>query len=276
VRAALCVPLLMGAAALHAGPFDERVPAPPALDAIAAKARVREYFDAYERMRSAHGDASVAQLRDRAAYQRWSTLQWQLKRNLDERKPLGDLAEFGLIGQEDGSYSVRLKDYPQWAPLDSLLTVLRDPVVFAAYAAQLQARGFRDQDVQALKAYIEKNNPERAAFAANKPLIETFAAKVQGESHANGDVDRELVMAYVYQRERNWEEAQRAWSIGLLDVLDAQRQRILMSFFRELDITHVFGPEAASIDELVKQTVAPLISGEYVQALRNKEAEVLR
>lgn len=36
-------------------------------------------------------------------------------------------------------------------------------------------------------------------------------------------------MAFVYQRHRNSQEAQRAWAVGLLDTLDRQRQRILVS-----------------------------------------------
>lgn len=174
MRLALCAPILFGAAVLQAGTFDEWIVAPPALGAAAFKVRVKDYFAAYERLQSATDDSPGAQIRDRTEHDRWSGLQWRLARALDEQKPLGDLSEFGLISREDGSYSVRLKDYPQWAPLDSLLTVLRDPAVFESYATQLQARGFRDSDLEVMKEYVEKNNPQRAAFTANKPLIEMF------------------------------------------------------------------------------------------------------
>lgn len=272
----LLLPLIFSAFHLHAAPFDESIRAPQALKQADIKLRTKEYFAAHAHMRSADKNTVGAQIRGRASYEKWSTFNWQVQRTLDERKPIGDLSEFGLTKKDDGSYVVRLKEYPQWAPLDSLLTVLTNPDVLESYAVELKARGFRDRDIELLRDYVAKNNFERTAFAANKPLIESFAVRVQARDRAKMPVDREQVMAYVYQRTRNWEEARRTWAVGLLNSLDKQRQRILASYFEEMDVSQVFSPAVSSLDELIKQTVDPLISGAYVQAVRQKELEVQR
>lgn len=265
--------LLLSCTAVHAARFDERIKAPKATSAADFKRSVRDYFEVYAQREKDAVDPG-ALIRDRAAYAQWFDVQWRLTRGLDEGIQLGDLAEFGLDREDDGSYTVHAKTHPQWMPVDLALMTLRDTSVFDAYARDLKQRGFRDQDLAVLKNYVASNNWERAAFAENKPLTESFAARAQALHRAKRPIDPEETMAYVYQRSRNSLEARRTWAAGLLDALDQQRQRILLSYIQEFDATRTFGSGDSGIDRHLESTVAPLISGEYVQALKQEEIKV--
>lgn len=266
------LPLLLGwAATSQAAKFDERIAAPKAASPATLKSLTREYFATYQRAQ-AKGVGGL--IRDPVAYRQWSEWAWRVSETMDEKKPIGDLTEFGLIPQEDGSYTVDLQQYPQWAPLDRQLTILRTPVIFDAYAPELKRRGFRDQDLEALKNYLDKNDPERGAFVDNRPLIESFAAKVQSLHRAKKSLGREDLKAYFYQTKRNADEAQRQWAVGLLDVLDSQRQRILASYFEELDVGNTIGPASGNFDEQLKIATDVFTSDQYLRALKQKELEV--
>jgi hypothetical protein len=265
------LPLLLGwTAAVHAAKFDERVAAPKAATPATLKALTREYFATYQRAQ-AKGVGGL--IRDPAAYRQWSEWQWRLWETLEEKKPI-DLTEFGLIPQEDGSYTANHQQYPQWAPLDGLLLVLRTQAVFDAYAPELKRRGFRDQDLETLKNYLDKNDPERDAFGENRALIESFAAKVQSLHRTKRTIAREDLKTYFYQSKRNGDEAQRQWAVGLLDTLDPQRQRILASYFEELNIGHSIGPASGNFDEQLKTATEVFTSDRYLQGLKQREMEI--
>lgn len=266
--------LLTCTGAAHAARFDERIKAPHATSAADFKRSVRDYFAAYERQYERDAEDASSLIRNRTAYEAWADTEWQLVRSLDDGMPLGDLSEFGFEREEDGSYTVKVKDHPQWMAIDLALATLRVPSIYDAYARDLRERGFRDQDLAALKNYLDSNNWESAAFAQNKPLTESFALRAQARHRAKRAIDPEETMAFVYQRNRNSLEARRAWAVGLLDTLDKQRQRILLSYFGEFDSTRSFGPPESGVQQHLERTVAPLISGEYIQALKQEEMRV--
>jgi hypothetical protein len=268
----LLVPFLLGwTATADAAKFDERIVAPKAASPATLKALTREYFATYQRAQ-AKGVGGL--IRDPAAYRQWFEWYWQLSETLDDKQPIGDLTEFGLIPQEDGSYTVDHKKYPQWAPLDRQLTILRTPVIFEAYAPELKTRGFRDQDLEVLKSYVDKHDPERGAFAENKPLVESFATKVQSLHRAKKSIQRADLKAYFYQSGRNADEAQRRWAVGLLDALDPQRQRILEAYFEELDVGHSIGPASGNFDDQLKTANEVFGTGQYQQLLKQEELEI--
>jgi hypothetical protein len=269
----LSIAILLSAAAVSAAKFDQKIRAPRAASAMDFKSHASSYFKTYEQTKNAHEAGGL--IRDPAAYAKWFDAQWRLTQGLDERLSLGDLREFGLERAGDGSYTVNVKNHPQWMPIDLELTTLREPTIYDTHARELKLRGFRNQDLAILKNYLESNNWQSAAFAENKVLTESFAAEAQSRERAKRPVTPEETMSYVYQRSRNAAEARRAWAVGLLDALDKQRQRILLSYFEELDTTRTFGPPGTDLQLQLKRTVDSLLSGEYRQALQ-QEAMRLR
>lgn len=254
----------------HAEKFDERARAPQAASPIELRSLARNYANVYEQKSAVEPGG---QIRDAAAHGQWLNLKWRLHRALDENKPLGDLSDLGFKRQDDGSYTVRINDHPQWADLAGSLEGLRAPSVYDAYAPELKRRGFRDQDLAALKNYLESNDPQRAAFAQNKALTESYAARVQSRHAAKLAIDPEETTYFVYRRARNYWDARRAWAVGLLDTLDKQRQRVLLSYLEEMDGTWTIGP-GSDMNEQLRLTTDSLISGDYIESLRRQELEI--
>ncbi|HKE92906.1 MAG TPA: hypothetical protein VKB34_01255 [Povalibacter sp.] len=264
--------LIVSGISSFAANFDVRKPAPSSVSPDDLRNRVRDYVKAHKE--KATESQPAAFIRDPIAYEKWSDVRWRITRALMDNKPVGDLTEFGLRLEEDGSYSVKAREHPEWVPLDSLLTTLLDSQDFNEFAPQLKDRGFRERDLVVMKQYLGSNTPERLAFKENKPLVETFAAHIRSQNQVRKVPDREQVLAYLYQRARNYEEARRRWAVGLLNALDSQRQRILVSFFEEMDVTRVYGTKPVDTDALVKETIEPFITGQYLQAIKQKEEEL--
>jgi hypothetical protein len=197
-------------------------------------------------------------------------------RAMDESIPLSGLSELGLVANPDGSYSVDLRRFPQWAPLDARLFVLSNPEVLETFVPALKARGFRDEDVHIVRTYVATHDPRQATLAEGKPLLDSYARHLQSRRQAGQSLDIEELIALRYQKTRIRGEAERAWAVGLLDVLDNQRQRILASFFEELNSVQSFGAPARPLGEQLTQEVQPLLSGEYVQLLALELADLQR
>lgn len=263
--------LTASVASVHAAEFSAAVRAPEAPSNAELRKLIRDYFDTYARV---NAQSAAGIVRDAAAHVQWFDTRWRLQRAIDTKKPLGDLSDFGIIPNGDGTYSTDLGKFPQWSPLDERLGRLLVPDVLEAYVAELRARGFREQDIELLKAYVEKNQPRRAAFAENAPLGESFAVRVKLQLARKQKVDRAQVMAFTYQGNRNRVEAERAWAEGLLDSLDKQRQRILESYLMELDGARTTAPD--DIDAHVKLVVDLIATGEYVRLMEAERAEVQR
>ena len=60
----------------------------------------------------------------------------------------------------------------------------------------------------------------------------------------------------------------------MFDTLDPQRQRILASFFDELESSLTLGRPTAPLGRSLEQEAQLLLSGEYVQALTSEEAQI--
>jgi hypothetical protein len=236
------------------------------------RSRVSDYVASYEKVGGARPDAIA---RDPVLYRKLCNLRWAINRALAEKKAL-DLSEFGFTVTE-GGYAMNQKDGLQWFPLDSFVSFLLEPGVFASQAAELQRRGFRDQDVDLLRAYAAKPRPEQLAFFKFKESTESFARTIQMRRRSGLAVTMAEVQEHNYKVEQIYNEANREWAVGLLDILDKQRQRILMSYFEERNGSQVLGTSlAGTTDEstLAQQTVDYLASGKYVEDLARKEAEI--
>lgn len=247
-----------GTTALAAN-YDDRVVAPVAPKSASLRAAMHAYVQLYERL----GPDGV--LRDPAAYAKRLQAEWLLKRAVDEGNA-GDLAEFGWLRSADGSYSVKLRQFPQWRHFDAWLQLLSDPGFLSDNVAeQLRQRGFRDQDLATLRTYLETQSLGKEVARANAPLTLQFAERVRADTRARRSVDRAKVKSYIYQTGRATDEARRSWAVGLLDTLDKQRQRILVTHFLDTPGGRAISPTHdadAGIDA-------------YVQLLQSGEAERL-
>lgn len=260
-------------AGVHAAKFDEKLKAPEATTNEELKVAIREYFKVYARV-NAKSPAGI--VRDRAAHAKWYDTHWLLQRAIDKKRDLGDLSEFGIVAKGDGSYSIDVANFPQWTPLNSSLTRLLEPTLFEIYATDLKARGFRDQDIDAMQAYIDANQPRRAVFAENAALGESFAAKVEKQLSKKQKIGMPQMMSYLYQTSRNNAEAKRAWAVGLLDSMDSQRRRILESYVIEQNrsTTRLVAPD--DMDAQSKWLLGVIASGEYRQVMERERKEALQ
>lgn len=256
---------------IHAAPFDEKLQAPRAATSQALRAKLKAHFAIFERMQQ---QDPAAFIRDRAAHRQWADLYFSLKLAMDERVPLKDLATYGLIAAADGTYAVDLKEFPQWEPLDSRLHILSNPEVVESCVPALQARGFREEDFDALRRYLATHDPQLATQSEGRQLIETFATRLSAQRQAGRQLNLQEVLAYRYQKASLKAEAERQWAIGLLDSLDRQRQRILVSYLDEFRSELTFGAPTDSFAATLQSEAQPILSGDYVGMLAADEARV--
>ena len=251
-----------------AAKFDEKLQAPAAPSNAQLPVVIRDYFATYARV-NAESAAGIA--RDKAAYQQYFETKWRLQRAIDTRQPLPGLNEFGLTPNNDGSYSVDPAQYPQWNPLPEQLGQLREPQVLELHVDALEARGFREEDVGALRAYIARTPARAQASVQELNLADGFSAKVKALTAVRQKAGVSLLLAYVYQAGRIHSEQDRRWAAGLLDALDPQRQRILESYFREQSGQVTITPD--DIEGELKFAIDNIASGEFDRNSREQRKE---
>lgn len=264
------------AGAAHAAPFDERIKAPKAATAAPGEieARLKAHFNAFERKQQESEPGAF--IRDRAAHKQWVDLHFSITRAMDEGRPLTNLAAFGLIATPDGQYTIDLKAFPQWDPLDARLFLLSNPDVLESYVPALEARGFRDIDVDTLRTYVSTHDPRQLSYPEGRQLFDSYAKRLQKRKATGQPLDVDEMLAFRYQKDSIRLEAERQWAVGLLDALDDQRQRILASFFDELKSERVFGAPSEPLSATLEKEIAPLISGEYTRSIAAEESQLRR
>ena len=256
-----------------AASFDAKTQAPRVASSKELRAKLEAHFATFERKQQDPDPAAF--IRDAGAHKQWSDLYFAVQLALDEKKPLKDLDGFGLIAKPGGKYVVDLAAFPQWEPLDSRLHKLTNEEVVESYVPALRARGFRDQDVDALRTYLANNDPQVTVQAEGRQLVETFARRLQGQRAAGQKLNLQEVLAYRYQKSMIRAEAQRSWAIGLMDALDKQRQRALASFLDEgFKSEMMFGVATEPLDRTLEQEVQPVVSGEFAEIMTSEEAQL--
>lgn len=270
----LCILRSAAAAETHAGLGE-----PPILPQVSGqeslRARVADYRAAFEQKSPETLPEAMpgAFIRDPATYHKRHDILWSIEQALDEKRAI-DLTEFGFNRTASGSYSIKTREAPQWNPFDSFLEVLSTPESYEGHARALRQRGFRDQDLESMRSYLGANRPERVWFFPNKLLTQKFASTVVERRKRGSPIGREEVQAYRYHANWNINEARRRWAVGLLDTLDKQRQRILISYFQELGIVYsiaVSNAGKSDLDVETQQTLDYLASGRYIQDLERQE-----
>jgi hypothetical protein len=272
--ASVTVLLAMLAGPTQAASFDEKLKTPRAATSQALRSKLEAHFATFQRKQQDPDPAAF--IRDRVAYRQWSDLHFAVLLAMDEKTPLKDLAEFGLVAQADGKYVVDLHAFPQWEPLDSRLHRLRNPEILESYLPALKARGFRDEDVSALQTYVATHDPELTLHTEGRQLVDTFAQRLQAQLKGGQRLNLQEVLAYRYQKSSLRADAERRWAVGLMDALDPQRQRILASFLDEFQSEMAFGTSSDDFAATLEQEAQPIVSGEYVQILTTEEAQLRR
>lgn len=239
------------AAAAQAVEFDEKVKAPAAAEPAAFASRAESFRS---RLDALGAGAPRALIEDRALLKEQVDLLWQFQRALDTGRPPDDLAALGIQPRGDGSYAIDYNAHPEWKRLDQSMSALLPVVDWSLLSKELQARGFRDADLATLQKYVAENDARRLATRRALPLAISFSKVVRKLDRLKRPIPDGLVLSYLYQRERVDAEATREWTQGLLQTLDAQRARILVSYFEEMESTGVISADnqRAGIDELLR------------------------
>jgi hypothetical protein len=110
---------------------------------------------------------------------------------------------------------------------------------------------------------------KQAAREAKVPVALGFQRVVQKFDKAGRPVPNALVVSYWYQSSREYSEAYRTWSEGLLKSLDAQRARVLLSYLAELVSFKSLIPE--SVDEGIIQTLTSIRAPDLEKRLTTTE-----
>jgi hypothetical protein len=256
----------------QAAPFDETLKPPRAATSQALRTKLAAHFATFQRKQQDQDPAAF--IRDRGAHKQWADAYFAVTLALDEGTPLGDLSAFGLIAQTDGKYRIDLRAFPQWEPLDTRLRMFGNPQVLESYLPVLQARGFRESDIQALRTYTATHDARLAIHAEGRQLVDTFAKRLQIQHRAGRQPDLQDVLAYRYQKASIKAEAGRQWAVGLLDTLDRQRQRILVAVLDESEADLTLSRATEPFARTLEAEAKPIVSGEYVQTLTSEEAQI--
>jgi hypothetical protein len=222
--------LLLGLASnAQAIEFDDKLRGPAAANVAELKATLEEHTAAV-----AAGDLhGLSRVRSASATRREFDARWKLGRMVDARRPMPELESLGFVAKGDGSYSIDIQAHPEWRSLtDSLWQIVKSQSV-SHLAPALESRGFRPQDTQAMRQYVETHDLERLRGQRKLELglsASRYARKLQ---RLKRPVDDAFVWSYVYQRALGIAELERQWAEGLLDALEPQAQRILASYLSE-------------------------------------------
>lgn len=239
VSAVLALLLASFAGMSQAVEFNEKLKAPQAKSNAALKSEVESFASTYKRLK----ETTPAELVNSDALSRdIFEIKWQLTRAVDERRPIGELAEFGVQPRGDGAYEIDDNAFPFWRTFDEILGLMLPTANLDIVGAQLIDRGFRDTDVAAVKEYVARHDPAAMAAAATLPMAISFSRMVKKYDKIKRPAGKDLVLSYIYQRNKADAQARRAWAAGLLNLLDAQRVRILHSYLSETTGTTYLAP----------------------------------
>lgn len=267
--AAVLMLALAGAGGLaHGAGFDETMKAPMMKSAVDLTSQIESFATRYRAVR----DATPAQLVTNVPLSRQQfDFSWQLERAVNERQPLGDLEALGFTSLDNGGYKIDTRLHPEWRLQGEYIATMFSSNLREGVFVELQERGFRPEDVAALREYVASHDVKQAARGATLPVALAFQKVVRKFDKAGRPVPEALVVSYWYQSSREYSESNRLWSEGLLNSLDAQRQRVLLSYLSELVSFKSLFPE--SVEEGIRQTLATIRSPDLEKQLTLMQGE---
>jgi hypothetical protein len=251
VAVSMLATLSLGGAALAAG-FDEKLKAPMMRTLGEFQAQAESFAVKYRAMRQSNPEQVI---RDPAMARQKFDLKWQLLRAVEARKPMGDLSSLGLESLGDGTYRIDLEEHPEWDELHETIAGMLSRANLDATGPALTARGFRPEDLATLKNYVATHDSGLAAREESASITLAFANVVRKYDKLRREVPDALIESFYYQRTRAFSEANRRWVEGLLQSLDAQRGRVLLSTFTENKPHAIWAPsdfKAASLELLAE------------------------
>jgi len=257
-RPALAMLMLALAAAgsAQAADFDEKLKAPTMKDPAELRSQAQAYSARFAQIRAATPEQLV---KDPALAREHFDLTWKIKRAVDERRALPDVADVGIVPAPDGSVLIDSKEFPQWLPLYERISSLLPGWDFAMFGPPLVSRGFRDADITILEEYLATHDLERAVAQRTLPVTLAFNKVVAKYDRLKRPVDYGLAMSFFYQRSRLYAEVSREWTAGLLESLDAQRGRILIEYISEFETSTSWTPSdpSAAVADLLSTMRQP-------------------
>jgi len=236
--------------------FDEKVKAPMMKNAAELRTQAQGFAARYLAVRES---APEQLIRNAALAREKFDVQWQIQRAIDERKPLGEFESLGLAARADGGVEINLDEHPEWRDLHQHIAGMLAPANFDVTLPGLINRGFRPEDIVVLREYVAAHDAQSASAAATLPIALGFGRAVRKYDQVKRPVPDALVHSFWYQRARAAGESDRAWVDGLLKRFDAQRGRVLLSYFLESKGTAFWIPEDVDqgIAELLVQVRRP-------------------
>lgn len=261
--AALSMLALAGLAGVaHAAEFDEALKAPMMKSAADFRTQAQGLATRYGEVRA----ATPAQLVTNASLARQQfDLSWQLERAINERRPPDELETMGFVNLGNGGYSIDTRKYPEWRFLGESIARMFSSNLREGVFDELLQRGFRAEDIAALRQYLATHDVDQATRTAIVPIALGFQRVVQKFDKAGRPVPDALVVSYWYQSTRASMDASRAWSAGLLETLDTQRVRILHSYLSELASSRSLFPE--NVGEGIQGTLASVRAPDFEKRL---------
>ena len=265
--AALMVTLAGLISVAQAAEFDERLTAPMMTSQGELHLQAKAYSARFVAMRDATPEHLIR--KPELARARFDVI-WQIQRAIDDRQSLNELADAGIIARPDGSYVVDTGAHPEWNELHQTIAALLSGENLDKWLPLLVARGFRVEDEQLVREYVRVHDPVAVSAAATLPAALGFGRTVRKFDKLKRPVPDALVHSFLYQRARAASESNRLWVEGLMNVLDAQRARILVSSFLELGGTSYWIPE--NVSEGIATVLADVRRPDF-EALVIKEAK---
>ena len=231
-------------AAAHAVEFDEKLKAPAMKNAAELRPQAQGFAARFGEIRA----ATPTQLITNASLARQQfDFKWQVQQAIDQRKPLDELADLGFLKRADGSYSIDMAAHPEWDDLPLTMVAVLTAPSFDQWAPALIQRGFRPEDIETTKRYVATHDARGMAASVGLPLALGFGRAVRKFDKLKRPVPESLVVSYMYQQQRAAGEASRTWSEGLLQQLDAQRCRVLLSTLMEMKTQATWAPEDPAV-----------------------------
>jgi hypothetical protein len=244
----------------HGAEFDEKLKAPMMKNAEDFQTQAQSFATKFRTVRDAEPAQTVT---DASLARQQFDMSWQLERAVNERRPLSEPGALGLISLENGGYRIDTRENPQWRAQGEYIATMFKSNVREGTFKELLERGFRPEDIEALRTYIGSHDVDAASRTAMQSVARAFRGVVRKFDKAARPVPHALVLSYWYQSGRAYHEANRAWSEGLLKSIDAQRQRVLNSYLAELVSFKSVTPE--SVEEGVRQTLESIRSADLDQ-----------
>jgi hypothetical protein len=272
MRRPLAAVLMFTIAALggvaHAVGFDEKLKAPMMTSAADFKAQSKSFATRYRDT----GAATPAELVTNLSLTKQQfDLSWQLERAINEGRPPDGIEAMGFVSLGNGGYSIDTKKHPEWRAQGERIAAIFNSILRDDVFGELLQRGFRPDDVSALKEYIASHDVKQATRAATATVAVAFQKLVQKFDKAGRPIPDALVVSYWYQSTLAYSNASRAWSEGLLKILDAQRRRVLLSYLSEQESQKSLIPE--SVSEAIKGTLASLRSPDFEKRLQTMDGD---